>query len=300
MAWFEELKTPRVKRVIPEERSSKIPDGLWVKCPKCSEVVQTRVLLEARRVCPSCAHHLRLTGDERIALLTDFFEEELSDLQSTDPLSFQDSKMYAVRLKNAQQKTGLQDGFRMGRAVLQNLPFRLGVFEFGFMGGSMGAVVGEKIAALFDRAREERVPAVVVSASGGARMQEGILSLMQMAKTLSALERFREEKLPYISVLTDPTTGGVAASFAMLGDLILAEPGALVGFAGPRVIQQTIRQSLPPGFQTSEFLLEHGFVDRVVPRGELRLELHRYLQRLGQHRCNMTPWGERADSGLSS
>jgi acetyl-CoA carboxylase carboxyl transferase subunit beta len=220
-------------------------------------------------------------------MLTDegSFDEYAEDLASTDPLEFDDTKPYKARLRSAANATGLRDAFVAGKAKLQGLPYHLGVFEFKFMGGSMGAVVGEKVTRLYESALKDKLPAVVVSASGGARMQEGILSLMQMAKTTAVLAQMREAGIPYISVLTDPTTGGVAASFAMLGDLILAEPGALIGFAGPRVIEQTIRQQLPQGFQRSEFLLKHGFVDRIVHRKDLANELRQWMWRLGKQTC---------------
>jgi acetyl-CoA carboxylase carboxyl transferase subunit beta len=228
-----------------------------------------------------------MTAGERISLLCDEgkFEEYAEDLISTDPLEFDDTKPYRDRLRAAEGATGLKDALVSGRAVLQGLPYHLGVFEFRFMGGSMGVVVGEKVTQVLEHALQERLPAVVVSSSGGARMQEGILSLMQMAKTTALIQQLRSQGIPYLSVLTDPTTGGVAASFAMLGDLILAEPGALIGFAGPRVIQQTIRQQLPEGFQRSEFLLKHGFLDRIVPRKDLASELHQWMWRLGRHTC---------------
>lgn len=221
-------------------------------------------------------------------MLTDegSFDEYAEDLVSTDPLEFDDTKPYKARLLSAASSTGLRDAFVAGKAKLGGLPYHLGVFEFKFMGGSMGVVVGEKVARLFEGALKDRLPAVVVSASGGARMQEGILSLMQMAKTTGVIAQLRAEGIPYISVLSDPTTGGVAASFAMLGDLILAEPGALIGFAGPRVIEQTIRQQLPAGFQRSEFLLKHGFVDRIVSRKDLSQELRQWMWRLGKQTCS--------------
>ncbi len=220
-------------------------------------------------------------------MLTDdgSFDEYAEDLVSTDPLEFDDTKPYKARLRSAAGATGLRDAFVAGKAKLGGLPYHLGVFEFKFMGGSMGVVVGEKVTRLYENALKDKLPAVVVSASGGARMQEGILSLMQMAKTTAVLAQMREAGIPYISILTDPTTGGVAASFAMLGDLILAEPGALIGFAGPRVIEQTIRQQLPPGFQRSEFLLKHGFVDRIVSRKDLAHELRQWMWRLGKQTC---------------
>jgi acetyl-CoA carboxylase carboxyl transferase subunit beta len=228
-----------------------------------------------------------MTAAERIATLTDegSFDEYAEDLVSTDPLEFNDLKPYKDRLRSAAGSTGLRDAFVVGKAKLGGLPYHLGVFEFKFMGGSMGVVVGEKVARLFERALEDKLPAVIVSSSGGARMQEGILSLMQMAKSTAMISQMRAQGIPYISLLADPTTGGVAASFAMLGDVILAEPNALIGFAGPRVIEQTIRQSLPEGFQRSEFLVKHGFVDRIVPRKDLVKELRQLLWRLGRQTC---------------
>lgn len=287
MAWFDDLKTPRIK--APEsERTSKVPEGLWVKCDACGEILQSKTLKEALQVCPQCGHHFRLRAMERIAQITDAgsFEEYATELASTDPLEFDDVKPYRERLKSAAASTGSADALICGRATLGGVPFQLGVFEFKFMGGSMGVVVGEKVARVFENALKERQPAVIVSASGGARMQEGILSLMQMAKTTAVIRQMRDQGIPYISVLTDPTTGGVAASFAMLGDVILAEPNALIGFAGPRVIEQTIRQSLPKGFQRSEFLLKHGFVDRVVARKDLAQELETLMRRLGHAQCD--------------
>jgi len=286
MAWFDDLKTPRIK-VQVSQRTSKVPEGLWIKCLSCGEILQTKVLKEQVHVCPECSYHFRMTAAERIASLVDegCFDEYAEDLASNDPLEFDDVKSYKVRLRSAASGTGLRDAFVAGKAKLGGLPYHLGVFEFRFMGGSMGVVVGEKVTRLFEMALKEELPAVVVSASGGARMQEGILSLMQMAKTSAILSQLREKGIPYISVLTDPTTGGVAASFAMLGDVILAEPHALIGFAGPRVIQQTIRQSLPTGFQRSEFLLKHGFVDRIVSRKALAHELREWMWRLGRQTC---------------
>lgn len=287
MPWFEDLKTPKIRTQPAPQRGSKVPEGLWLKCAQCGEILQTKVLKENLQVCPECSFHFRMSATERISMLTEEggFEEYGEDLASADPLEFDDVKSYKERLKSATVSTGLKDAFIAGRAKLAGISYHLGVFEFKFMGGSMGVVVGEKVTMLFEKALEERLPAVVVSSSGGARMQEGIISLMQMAKTTAILSRLREEGIPYLSVLTDPTTGGVAASFAMLGDVIIAEPGALVGFAGPRVIEQTIRQSLPPGFQRSEFLLKHGFVDRIVARKDLAQELRQWMWRLGQNTC---------------
>lgn len=309
MAWFDDLKTPKMKgpgstqgaqnsgkgeitpvSENPQKRTSTIPEGLWVKCVKCAEILQSKVLKENLQVCPECAHHFRVTASERIDLLSDpgAFEEFAANLVSTDPLEFDDTKPYRDRLLSAANSTGMRDAFVVGKTRLKNLSYYLGVFEFKFMGGSMGVVVGEKITLLFERALEEKIPVVVVSASGGARMQEGILSLMQMAKTTGMIHQLRQAGIPYISILTDPTTGGVAASFSMLGDVILAEPGALIGFAGPRVIEQTIRQSLPEGFQRSEFLLKSGFIDRIVPRKELANEVYQWMWRLGQHTCDFS------------
>lgn len=309
MAWFDDLKTPRIKTQTTQ-RTSNVPEGLWLKCPICNEILQNRVLEEKLKVCTECHHHFRMSAAERISMLSDLetlsgarrkkegtaaaagpttrpiFEEYGENIVSNDPLRFQDTKPYRVRLRDAAQNTGIGDACVVGRAQIFGIPYHLGVFEFKFMGGSMGVVVGEKLVLLFERALSERLPVVILSSSGGARMQEGILSLMQMAKTCAAVQLLRKKRIPFVSVLTDPTTGGVAASFAMLGDIILAEPGALIGFAGPRVIQQTIRQSLPPGFQKSEFLLSHGFVDRIVPRQELKKEIYEWIVRLGGHTCD--------------
>lgn len=286
MAWFDDLKTPRIKSQV-SERTSKVPEGLWVKCASCGEILQTKQLREVFQVCTECGHHFRMTAADRIAMLTDegTFDEYAEDLVSTDPLEFDDLKPYKNRLHAAAVSTGVKDACVVGKAKLGGLPYHLGVFEFKFMGGSMGVVVGEKITRLFEQALEERLPAVTISSSGGARMQEGILSLMQMAKTSSIIEKMRGEGIPFISVLTDPTTGGVAASFSMLGDLVIAEPNALIGFAGPRVIQQTIRQALPPDAQRSEFLLKHGFVDRIVHRKDLASEVREWMFRLGFRTC---------------
>lgn len=286
MAWFDDLKTPRIKTQV-SQRTSKVPEGLWVKCNSCGEILQSKTLKDHHQVCPECSFHFRMSALERISLLSDdgTFDEYAEELVSNDPLEFDDLKPYRDRLRSAASSTGMRDAFVVGKTKLRGLPYHLGVFEFKFMGGSMGVVVGEKVARLFEGALQDKLPAVIVSASGGARMQEGILSLMQMAKTTGLIARLRAEGIPYISVLTDPTTGGVAASFAMLGDVILAEPGALIGFAGPRVIEQTIRQSLPAGFQRSEFLLKHGFVDRIVARKDLAHELYQWMWRLGRRTC---------------
>jgi len=286
MAWFDDLKTPRIKSQV-SERTSKVPEGLWMKCASCSEIMQSKALRDLLQVCSECGHHFRMSAPDRIAMLTDegTFDEYAEDLVSTDPLEFDDIKPYKSRLHAAAVSTGFRDACVVGKAKLGGLPYHLGVFEFKFMGGSMGVVVGEKITRLFEMAIEDRLPAVTVASSGGARMQEGILSLMQLAKTSSLVEKMRAEGIPYISIVTDPTTGGVAASFAMLGDITLAEPNALIGFAGPRVIQQTLRQALPADCQRSEFLLKHGFVDRIVHRKDLASELRELMMRLGHRTC---------------
>ncbi len=274
MAWFwkrrEEGERPR--RV-------NIAEGLWIKCDSCKEIVYRAEVERAGRVCPKCRYPFRISARERLALLVDAgsFEERDTGLHSLDPLGFRDTKRYRDRLRTAKEKTGLEEAVLAGTARICGDPVVLCVFEFNFMGGSMASVVGEKLTRAAELALQKRVPLIVVSASGGARMQEGILSLMQMAKTAAALQRLGEERVPYLSVLTDPTTGGVTASFAMLGDIILAEPRALIGFAGPRVIAETIRQPLPEGFQRSEFLLEHGQLDLIVERRELRPLLGRIL-----------------------
>jgi acetyl-CoA carboxylase carboxyl transferase subunit beta len=264
-----------------EDRPKKvnIAEGLWVKCDSCKEIVYRAEVDRAGRVCPKCRYPFRISARERIASIADegSFEEREGGLRSKDPLGFKDTKRYTDRVKAARSKTGLEEAVLMGIARIGGHPVVLAVFEFGFLGGSMASVVGEKLARAIELAIQKRLPLLIVSASGGARMQEGILSLMQMAKTAAALKRLADERLPYISLLTDPTTGGVTASFAMLGDLILAEPRALIGFAGPRVIAETIRQPLPEGFQRSEFLLEHGQLDLVVERREMRETLRRII-----------------------
>jgi acetyl-CoA carboxylase carboxyl transferase subunit beta len=282
MAWFKKTKQP--KPVRQDRPRSTVPEGLWVKCDGCKEVIYSRDLERNLRVCPKCEFHLRIDARARIALLLDEPEprELFGGISPTDPLGFKDFKRYRDRIKTYQQGVGERDAVVVVQGHLDQVPVVLAAMEYRFMGGSMGSVVGEKIARAAERALDRSWPLIVVSASGGARMQEGVLSLMQMAKISEALARLREARLPYISVLTDPTTGGVTASFAMLGDLNIAEPGALIGFAGPRVIEQTIRQSLPEGFQRSEFLLEHGFLDLVVKRAEMKETLARCLRHLYQ------------------
>jgi acetyl-CoA carboxylase carboxyl transferase subunit beta len=280
MAWFRKAKKP--KPVRSDRARSTVPEGLWVKCEGCKEIVYSRDLDRSLRVCPKCDYHFRIDARTRIAMLLDDDDpkELFAGVSPIDPLNFKDTKRYRDRLKTYQHAIGERDAVIVVQGRLEEIPVTLAAMEYRFMGGSMGSVVGEKIARAAERSLERRWPLVVVAASGGARMQEGVLSLMQMAKISAALARLREARLPYLSVLTDPTTGGVTASFAMLGDLNIAEPGALIGFAGPRVIEQTIRQSLPEGFQRSEFLLEHGFLDIVVRRSELKETLGRCLRHL--------------------
>lgn len=260
-----------------------MPDDIWTKCVECGAILYTKDLRKTFGVCSHCNYHFRLNARQRIPLLVDrhSFTEIAKDLRSTDPLNFRDTKKYKDRLKKSEKGTGAVEALMAGRARILNIPLLLGVFDFSFMGGSMGSVVGEKLTRIIEIAIQERKPVIIISASGGARMQEGIYSLMQMAKVSAALAKLANERLPYISILTDPTTGGVAASFAMLGDVIIAEPKALIGFAGPRVIEQTIRQKLPEGFQRSEFLIEHGMVDRIVQRSEMREEIALILKNLG-------------------
>jgi acetyl-CoA carboxylase carboxyl transferase subunit beta len=275
MAWFKresgELDTSGEKRVKTE--------GLWVKCESCRQIIWKKDLEENFNVCPKCDKHFRIDARTRLAQLLDDnqYESFDGDIASTDPLKFVDLKPYSSRLKQAQHDTGLKDAIINAQGKLMGRPVVASVMEYSFIGGSMGAVVGEGITRAVERAAEKQIPLIIVSASGGARMMEGVISLMQLAKISAALAKLDKVKVPYISLLTDPTTGGVTASFAMLGDLNIAEPGALIGFAGPRVIEQTIRQKLPPGFQRSEFLLEHGMLDAVVPRKQLKSYIARAL-----------------------
>jgi acetyl-CoA carboxylase carboxyl transferase subunit beta len=278
MAWFSRQK-PGVEEGSGEGEKRVRTEGLWLKCESCGQIIWKKALEENLEVCPQCDHHFRIGARARLALLFDEGEYEELDqgLTSTDPLHFADSQKYADRLASVQLQTSLSDALISARGLLFGRSVNICAMELKFVGGSMGAVVGEKITRAIERSTGKRAPLIVVSASGGARMQEGAVSLMQMAKISAALARLDEAKIPYISVLTDPTTGGVTASFAMLGDLNIAEPGALIGFAGPRVIEQTIRQKLPAGFQHSEFLLRHGFLDAVVKRGEMKQYIARAL-----------------------
>ncbi len=270
MDWFR-----KTKEGLVTQKKKEIPDGLWTKCKGCGEVIYSRILTESLWVCPSCNYHFRIDAARIIGLLLDDakLEEFDTNLSSLDPLNFRDSKKYTDRIKASQQKTGMKDAVISGIGAIKSIPISLAIMDFTFMGGSMGSVVGEKIARAIERAIAKGIPLIVVSCSGGARMQEGILSLMQMAKTSALLAVLAKKKLPFISVLLNPTTAGVMASYASLGDIILAEPKALLGFAGPRVIQQTIGQDLPEGFQSSEFFLEHGFLDVISERKDLRHNL---------------------------
>jgi acetyl-CoA carboxylase carboxyl transferase subunit beta len=270
MSWFKREKKSIDQATPPEERRVRT-EGLWVKCESCRAIVFRKDLEENLLVCPKCQFHFKMNSKRRLALLLDGrWTEHDAGMMSTDPLKFVDTKAYAKRIKDAQKKLGMNDAIITAEGQLNGRPVICCAMEFGFIGGSMGAVVGEKVTRAIEMAIATRQPLIVVSCSGGARMMEGTISLMQLAKVSAALARLDEAKLPYISVLTDPTTGGVTASFAMLGDLNVGEPGALIGFAGPRVIEQTIRQKLPEGFQRSEFLLEHGFLDAVVQRKDLK------------------------------
>jgi len=293
MAWFKKTRKPMTAPAV--EKPSRVPEGLWVKCPDCGQIIYNKDATANLNVCPKCAHHFRITAVERLKMLFDReWIEHDKGLVSTDPLHFTDTKPYRGRLKAGVESTGLKDAVIVATGEIEGVRTVVAAMEYGFIGGSMGVVVGEKITRGIERAIEERLPVVIVSCSGGARMMEGALSLMQMAKICGALARLDRARLPYISVLTDPTTGGVTASFAMLGDLNVAEPKALIGFAGPRVIEQTIRQKLPEGFQRSEFLLEKGMIDLVVDRREMKSTLVSALifmgaKRTTPHAVNVVP-----------
>jgi acetyl-CoA carboxylase carboxyl transferase subunit beta len=279
MAWFSKKQEPRIARTDEDRERPSRMRGLWAKCEGCAEIIYREEIEKNLNVCPHCGHHMPWPARIRLqaTLDPDSFEEFDKNLEPQDPLGFVDSKKYRDRLKSTRKAVGENDAFVSGVGRIDNRRISVGCFLFDFMGGSMGSVVGEKVARVFERAVDLDCPSVIFSASGGARMQEGIFSLMQMAKTSAALARFREIRKPYISVLLHPTTGGVAASFSWLGDVVLAEPKALIGFAGPRVIEQTIRQKLPEGFQRSEFLLEHGMIDAIVHRKDLRPRLGQIL-----------------------
>jgi acetyl-CoA carboxylase carboxyl transferase subunit beta len=279
MAWFKRARKP----IAPTKaKPSRVPEGLWVKCPGCAQIIYNKDLATNLNVCPKCGHHFRLGAADRLATLFDVgWIEHDRDLVSTDPLEFTDTKPYKSRLKDSSAATGLKDAVIVASGSIDRIPAIVAAMEYEFIGGSMGVVVGEKIARGIERAIDERRAMVIVCCSGGARMMEGALSLMQMAKICGALARLDRARLPYISVLTDPTTGGVTASFAMLGDLNIGEPKALIGFAGPRVIEQTIRQKLPEGFQRSEFLLEKGMLDLIVDRREMKAIIANALRFMG-------------------
>jgi acetyl-CoA carboxylase carboxyl transferase subunit beta len=280
MAWFKKARKPMGS--ASAENPSRVPEGLWVKCPDCAQLLYNKDLEKNLHVCPKCAHHFRIGAADRLrALFDDEWAEHFPDLTSNDPLQFTDTKNYRDRLRATITATGIKDAVIVATGRLDGLDVVVAAMEYAFIGGSMGVVVGEKITRAVEMALERRQPLIVVSCSGGARMMEGALSLMQMAKVSAALARLDRAGLPFVSILTDPTTGGVTASFAMLGDLNIAEPKALIGFAGPRVIEQTIRQKLPEGFQRSEFLVEHGMLDLIVDRREMKALLGRALRFMG-------------------
>jgi len=278
MAWFKKTRKPIASSTT--EKPSRVPEGLWVKCPDCAQLIYKKDLEANLSVCPKCAHHFRVSAAERLESLFDAgrYDEHFPNLTSTDPLHFTDTKAYRDRLRKTMASTGLKDSVIVATGRLSGIEVVVAAMEYAFIGGSLGVVAGEKITRALEMALEHRRPAIIVSCSGGARMMEGALSLMQMAKVSAALARLDRAKVPFISLLTDPTTGGVTASFAMLGDVNIAEPKALIGFAGPRVIEQTIKQKLPEGFQRSEFLLEHGMLDLVVDRRDLKATIARALQ----------------------
>jgi acetyl-CoA carboxylase carboxyl transferase subunit beta len=278
MAWFKKTRKPIASSTT--EKPSRVPEGLWIKCPGCTQLIYKKDLEESLNVCPKCAHHFRISAAERLRSLFDDGEyaEYFTGLISVDPLQFTDTKPYRDRLQSTIAGTGMNDAVIIATGSLDGLGVVIAAMEYSFIGGSMGVVVGEKITRGLEMALDRQQPAIVISCSGGARMMEGALSLMQMAKVSAALARLDRARLPFISVLTDPTTGGVTASFAMLGDLNIAEPKALIGFAGPRVIEQTIRQKLPEGFQRSEFLVDHGMLDLVVDRRDLKATIARALR----------------------
>ncbi|HEX9739992.1 MAG TPA: acetyl-CoA carboxylase, carboxyltransferase subunit beta [Ignavibacteriaceae bacterium] len=275
MAWFKRSK----ENISPETQKKELPDGLWEKCPSCNEIIHKKQLEGNLWTCIKCGYHFRIGSKEYIDILLDknSFKELDKKMRSADPLNFEDTKKYSIRIQETIKKVGLNDAVSTGTGKLNGTEVAFGCMDFKFIGGSMGSVVGEKIARLTDRAYKNKLPLIILSSSGGARMMEGAYSLMQLAKTSSRLSKYSELGLPYISVLTDPTTGGTTASYAMLGDVHIAEPGALIGFAGPRVIKQTIGKDLPEGFQRSEFLLEQGFVDIIVPRKDLKETIYNVL-----------------------
>jgi len=275
MAWFKRSK----ENIAPDSQKKELPDGLWEKCPSCNEIIHKKQLEQDLWTCPKCGYHFRIGSNEYIKVVLDksSFKEMDKKMRSADPLGFEDTKKYTRRIDETIKKVGLMDAVRTGTGKLNGINVALGCMDFKFIGGSMGSVVGEKISRLTDKAGKNKLPLIIISSSGGARMMEGAYSLMQLAKTSARLAKYAELGLPYISVLTDPTTGGTTASYAMLGDVHIAEPGALIGFAGPRVIKQTIGKDLPEGFQRSEFLLEQGFVDIISPRKNLKETIYNVL-----------------------
>ncbi len=275
MPWFRRSK----EKISPDSQKKDLPDGLWEKCPGCGEIIYARQLEADLWTCLKCEHHFRIGSEEYIRILLDegSFKELHKKMRSGDPLKFVDTKKYTERISETRKKLGLNDAVIVGTGKMNGTSIAFGCMDFKFIGGSMGSVVGEKIARIIDKAYNNKIPLIIISQSGGARMMEGAFSLMQLAKTSTRLARLAEASVPYISVLTDPTTGGITASYAMLGDINVAEPKALIGFAGPRVIKQTIGKDLPKGFQRSEFLLEKGFVDTIVPRKELKDRLYKLI-----------------------
>jgi len=273
MAWFKKTKEQRVEKKV------KIPEGLWVKCENCKEIVYKKEVEKNFKVCPKCNYHFRISAKERLRLMVDeeSFVEMNAEITSGDPLHYKDIISYRDRIKNNQKKTGLRDAIITGEALIEGYTVMMAVMDFSFLGGSMGSVVGEKLVRAAELATEKKIPLITVASSGGARMQEGIYSLMQMAKSSAAIGRLKDAGILYLSIVSDPTFGGVTASFVMLGDIIIAEPRSLIGFAGPRVIEQTIKQQLPENFQRAEFLLEHGMIDMVVDRKDLREMLARII-----------------------
>lgn len=286
-------------------RRKPIPDGLWIKCQGCEEIIYSKMLNEGNKLCPKCGYHYLLSARERIALFCDegSFTEYDKTMLPGDPLKFVDSVPYPEKQAKSREKSGENEAVVTGTGTIEGMPFSLGVMDFSYIGGTMGSVVGEKVTRMVERSVEKRLPVVIVSASGGVRMHESVIGLMQMAKTSGSLQRLRQACLPFISVLTNPTTGGTTASFASLGDITIAEPKSLIGFAGPRVIKQTIRQDLPEGFQTAEFLLDHGLIDLVVPRPEMKAmiaKLLRYLMRVAEPEKAADSHGQEARAPLAT
>jgi len=281
MSWFDKILPPKIKGVTESSKRG-VPEGVWKKCSSCDSVVYGTDLFLNQNVCPKCGHHMYISAQDRVKAMLDNDSEQqeiAADLTSVDMLKFKDTKKYKDRLSASQKKTEMKDAFYLRKGEMESMPIVIGAFDFAFMGGSMGSVVGEKFVRGVEAAIENKTPFICFASSGGARMQESLFSLFQMAKTSAALTRLAENKLPFVSVLTNPTMGGVSASFAMLGDVIVSEPKANIGFAGKRVIEQTVREKLPEGFQTAEFLLEHGAIDMIIDRREMKKELHTLLSK---------------------